>query len=343
MKSISKTDKQVQKFENSSGARIFKIPLEIFPGFWGHAYLVLIQDYRVLIDVGSGFGNSNAHLESGLAIVNQEFQESFELSDLTHILITHGHIDHFGGLSYVKEHTSAQIGIHELDVRNITNYEERLTVVAHHLDDFLIEAGVPEAHRNELIELYKLTKLSYHSVPVDITFHGNRMNLGPFEVIHVPGHCAGHVVVRLDDVLFSGDHVLGGISPHQAPESLTQYTGLGHYLESLESMRPWAGDIRLTLGGHNAPISDLPGRLDEIKFLHEERLERVLDLLVEPRTIREISKHLFGEVRNYNVLLALEEAGSHIEYLYQRGYLSITNLTEYESHNGSVPIMYHRL
>lgn len=343
MKSISKAEKKVQQFESSSGARIFQIPLEIFPGFWGHAYIVMLNDYRVMIDVGSGFGKSNDHLESGLAIVNQDLQESINFSDLTHILITHGHIDHFGGLSYLKERTQAKIGVHELDVRNLTNYEERLAVVALHLDDFLVEAGVPDARRSELIQLYKLTKLSYYSVSVDITFHGERMRLGPFEIIHVPGHCAGHVVLRLDDVLFSGDHILGGISPHQAPESLTLSTGLGHYLDSLDSMRPWADEIRLTLGGHNELITDLTRRVGEIKHLHEQRLEHVLDLLREPHTIREISKHLFGKVRNYNVLLALEEAGAHVEYLYQRGLLSIANLSDYESRNGSIPIIYHRL
>jgi hypothetical protein len=68
-----------------------------------------------------------------------------------------------------------------------------------------------------------------------------------------------------------------------------------------------------------------------------------MDLLGEPRTIRDISKKLFGKVSNYNVLLALEETGAHVEYLYQRGLLSIANLSEYESRIGSVPIIYQRL
>jgi glyoxylase-like metal-dependent hydrolase (beta-lactamase superfamily II) len=151
------------------------------------------------------------------------------------------------------------------------------------------------------------------------------------------------VVIRLDDVLFSGDHVLAGISPHQAPESLTLNTGLGHYLDSLEKARRWAKGARLTLGGHNEAIADLPKRIDEIKSGHEERLRKVLGLLGEPRTVADVSKELFGKTEGYNVLLALEEAGAHVEYLYQRGLLEIENLEEVSRNSRSVPIRYRRL
>jgi len=42
-------------------------------------------------------------------------------------------------------------------------------------------------------------------------------------------------------------------------------------------------------------------------------------------------------------LLALEEAGAHIEYLYQRGYLSISNLNAYRQSNFPIPIQYRCL
>jgi hypothetical protein len=69
-------------------------------------------------------------------------------------------------------------------------------------------------------------------------------------------------------------------------------------------------------------------------------LEKVIDFLSEPHTIVEISKYLFGEVQGYNVLLALEEAGAHVEYLYQRGFLRIENLTELENKVAPVVLKY---
>jgi glyoxylase-like metal-dependent hydrolase (beta-lactamase superfamily II) len=341
------TAQGVQEFRTSSGARIFQLPLLAFPGLSGFAYLVFVDDYKVLIDTGSGIGESNGHLQEGFSTVAEMMSHngygdtrSFSVSDLTHILITHGHIDHIGGLAYLRPLTNAGIGVHELDQRILTNYEERLIVVAHRLSEWLVEAGVPPDRRQQLLSMYQLTKSLFHSVDVDFTFEAIGMHLGPFEFLHVPGHCAGQVVIRLDDVLFSGDHILDDTSPHQAPERLTLSTGLDHYLKSLDAVEEWAGDVPLTLPGHKAPITDLRKRVNQIRELHRERLAQVLELMQEPKTIFEVAEILFGEVHGYNKLLAVEEAGAHVEYLYQRGLLKIENLSEYEKGDGPNPIRY---
>ena len=317
--------------------------MEAFPGFWGYAYLVIVDDYVVLVDTGSGFGEASQQLEAGLHAVSGLSGQDVGLANLTHIFITHGHIDHFGGLAYVRPRTSAKLGVHELDRRVLTNYEERLTIIARRLSNFLIDAGVSPERREKLLNLYLLTKSIFHSVNIDFTYEALGMKVGPFEMLHVPGHCAGHVVIQLHDVLFSGDHVLESTSPHQSPEHLTLSTGLDHYLKSLDALRSWANGVRLTLGGHKQPILDLTKRINAIHNLHMERLQKVLDLLEQPKTIAEVSHALFGEVSGYNVLLALEEAGAHVEYLDQRGLLEIENLKELEESYGQIPIRYCRL
>ena len=339
----------VKEFQTSGGARIFQIPLQEFPILWGYVYLVLYtdrdgQEYRVLIDTGSGFGECNKHLEAGLETAGQLAGQHLGLETLSHVLITHGHIDHFGGLGYVRSRTPARVGVHELDLRNLTHYEERLVVVSRRLGTFLAEAGIPAGERCQIIDMYQITKRLYHSEKVDFTYEACGMRLGPFEMLHVPGHCAGHVVIRLHDVLFSGDHVLEETSPHQSPEHLTLSTGLEHYLRSLDVLKAWAGDeIRLALGGHKDPIYDLPGRIESIHALHHERLARVRDFLGDAHSIAEVSRHLFGDAHGYNALLALEEAGAHVEYLYQRGLLGIANLKDYECGNEPDVILYQRV
>jgi glyoxylase-like metal-dependent hydrolase (beta-lactamase superfamily II) len=337
----------IRYFETDLGAKIYQIPLNLFPMLYGYVYLVLVTDasqaYRILIDTGSGYGESNLQLEAGLRTIAEQTGEAVLLENLTHVLITHAHIDHFGGLSYVRPRTQALIGIHELDLRNVINYEQRVMMASQRLCVYLHEAGVAADEVGKLIGMYNLMKSVSHSVRVDFTYEALGMRLGPFEILHVPGHSAGHVVFRLHDVLFSGDHVLNDTSPHQSPERLTLSTGLDHYLRSLDALQEWAGPVKLTLGGHKGPIFDLNTRLDAIRKLHFERLSRVLELLEAPLTISDVSRVLFGDVHGYNVLLALEEAGAHVEYLYQRGKLEIVNSKEFDYCEKPGPIYYQRL
>jgi len=329
-------------FSTAKNARIYRIPMEGFPNFWVYAYLVFVDDMIVLIDTGSGFGDSNQHLEDGLERARAQEGLASVMDALDYILITHGHIDHFGGLQFLLENTDAKVGIHELDLRNLTNYEERILVSERRLREFLVESGVDEDKREEIVRVYMVNKILFKYAPVDFTYNAIGMKLGRFEFCHVPGHSAGHVVIRLDDYIFCGDHVLNEISPHQWPERLTLNMGLGHYLDSLTKFEAWAGDkITLTLSGHNEPVSDLSTRIRQIKRIHAQRLERTLDILSEPRTIAEVSSELFPNVNGYDILLSVEEAGAHVEYLYQRGLLGIANVSEIEQ--GGVPLFYERL
>jgi glyoxylase-like metal-dependent hydrolase (beta-lactamase superfamily II) len=328
-------------YQTAGGAQIYRIILNEFPGLVGNSYLIIMDKYRVLVDTGSGFGKSNQDLEQGLDEISTIYGDDCSLKKITHIFITHGHIDHFGGLNYIKGRTDAKICIHEMDRRIVSNHNERLYMAAHRLEEFFIEAGVMPEQRLNLIEMYKITKNVFQSVNVDLTYEAIGMRLGPFKFIHVPGHCAGHVIIHLHDILFSGDHILKETSPHQSPQQITLSTGLNTYLRSLEIIRPLAKHVKMTLGGHEDPILSLKERIAEIRAVHQDRLQKVLNFLNEPHTVAEISKYLFGIVQGYTILLALEEAGAHVEYLYQRGFLEIINIKEMEENSMFGPIQYH--
>lgn len=333
----------IQQFETSEGAEIFQIPLHAFPGFSAYAYLVLVDDFKVLIDTGSNFHDSNQNLDQGFEQISDLIGKPLSLSDLTHVFITHGHIDHFAGLAYIRPKSKAKVGVHELDLRNLTNYEERLVVVSKRLASFLLESGVSSKRVGQLLDMYMMPKALFSSVEVDFTYETIGMKIGPFTFFHTPGHCAGAVLIKIHDILFTGDHILSDITPHQAPERLTLNTGLETYVQSLVFTKTLSKDITLALGGHKTPIRDINQRVDEIISSHEERLVAILQILENPNTIVGISKTLFGTTEGYNVLLAIEETGAHVEYLYQRGFLAINNLEAIQKSDNQIPIEYCRL
>lgn len=321
----------IQRFETAGGARIYRIPVEAFPQFITYCYVILEAGPPTLVDAGSGYGSSNDHLLQGIAALHDAFGEAVTVSDLTRILVSHGHIDHFGGVAFMAERTGARIGIHEIDRRVLVAYEERVIVATKDLRVYLERAGVGEKLRGSLLEMYGFAKQHVRSVKVDFSLDEDQP-LDGMRFIHTPGHCPGQVCILVDEVLLSADHILARTTPHQAPESITHYTGLGHYLESLAKIERTPG-IRLALGGHEAPVEDVYGRIQEIRASHQRKLERVLEIIQangEPATISDISKAMYPERHGYEILLALEEVGAHVEYLYQHGRLSVANLDEVE-------------
>ena len=335
---------KVEKYESSGGVRIYRIPVEAFPNFIGYCYLLFGAGDLTLIDTGSGIGSSNQDLLSGVEAISKDFGEGIRVSDIQRILITHGHIDHFGGLATMLDVSGgAKVGIHPLDRRILTNYEERRTVATKDLMIFLERAGVRQERREQLKEMYNWSKQHVRSVGVDFMVEEGQI-LDGMEFYHVPGHCSGQVAIRIDDILLSADHILSRTSPHVAAESITNWTGLAHYRESLRKIRKLEG-IRLVLGGHEDPIDDLHGRIDALQTRIDEKLQMMLDLIHdvgEPVHINEISKRRYPDKSGFDVLMALQEAGAFVEYLYDRGYLGIANLDKVEQEANPV-LLYHVL
>ncbi len=324
----------------SQGIQVFRLPLRLFPTLTGYAHLVLTPDALVLVDTGSGLPESNESLLEGFRRVSEVLGRRVTLGDVDLILITHGHIDHFGGLPFVREHTQAPVYVHSLDHRVLARFEERTVIATRDLDVFLRRAGVREKTRYALMEMYGFARSFYRSVSVDGHL-ADGMNMAHFHVCHVPGHCPGLVCLRVDDVLLVGDHVLPHTTPHLSPESITRYTGVGHYLASLVKLESVAEGVRVALGGHEEPMYDLRARINEIRHSIMRKLQQVLTLCEEPITIVELSKRRYPNVHGYDILLALLETGAYVEYLHERGYVDVTNWADIQD-DVTAPVLYQR-
>jgi glyoxylase-like metal-dependent hydrolase (beta-lactamase superfamily II) len=221
--------------------------------------------------------------------------------------------------------------VHELGLPTITTHEARLAILSHKLETFLAQAGIQKERRAELLNMYRFTKSLYHSVPVDCTYEAQDMRIGPFELLHVPGHCAGHVALKLGDVVFCGDLILEKVTPHQSPEELLPFMGVHHYLESLSAFGRWADDATLILNGHDDPIDNLSERVVKVRKNLFRRIEQTLDALNEPRTLAQVTEQVYSKMNGYNALLVIEKIGAYVEYLVQRGLVEIVNPNELDN------------
>lgn len=330
------TTNSIERFESNTGAVIFRLPVEVFPGFIGYTHLIVYQGQTTLVDVGSGLFNSHRDLLDGFDTLQERYGFTIQLKDINRIIISHGHIDHYGGAWQVKQvASSAEVAIHELTRSVLTNHDERMLVASYALRGFLDRAGVPDERKEHLQGMYRIDKSSQPHLPVDCVLQDGDVLDGNIEVIHVPGHAPGLIILRLGDVLLTADHILPETSVSLIPEALMPYTGVGHYIESLEKAARIEG-IHIALGGHEAPMPDYYEAARQTRDLALQKVERIITHCKEPRTLYEIAVSIYGHLDGYSELLKLMQTGARAEYLHQRGLLKIENVNALETEDNPV-------
>ncbi|MEN8239023.1 MAG: MBL fold metallo-hydrolase [Actinomycetota bacterium] len=107
-----------------------------------------------------------------------------------------------------------------------------------------------------------------HFVPDITVADGETVGVGSIELlaVHTPGHTPDHLCFRIDDVLFTGDHIMGG--------STVIIEDAAQYLDSLYLVRDL--DVARIEPGHGDAMDDAAAVIDDYI---DHRLERERQIL----------------------------------------------------------------
>jgi len=251
---------------------IFKIeiPIPDNPLRATNSYLVVSEDRFLIIDTGMNREECMKRMASSL----KELEVDLNRTDF---FVTHSHSDHIGLVSELKKDGS-KLFFNSPDA-------EVLQDPAHwtKLATFAAVNGFPEAEA--AIERHPGRKYLFRgSLDFDLLREGDEIRIGEyhFKCLETPGHTRGHICLYepRTKILFSGDHILGGITPNISRWA-EGADPLGEYLDSLKKVEEY--DIELVLPGHRNPLGNPEQRIKELINHHEARSMEILSILENGR------------------------------------------------------------
>ncbi|MEU5546072.1 MBL fold metallo-hydrolase [Streptomyces sioyaensis] len=310
----------------------------------GHTLVHLLETDRgpVLIDTGWDDPDSWDTLVAGVTACG------FALTDLHGVLITHHHPDHHGLSAKVREASGAWLAMHAADTAVVRRTREATPDRwLDHLIAKLAAAGAPDGHLAPLRTARaggggrRMPGLRA-ALPDREIDPGELLDLPGrrLRAIWTPGHTPGHVCLHLEEEhparrtpgfgrLFSGDHLLPGITPHiglyeDPAESAGEAADpLGDYLDSLERIGRLAPAE--VLPAHQHAFTDAGGRVRTLLAHHEERLAQLRTLLSEPRTAWQLAMAMewnrpWEQIPYGSRTIAVSEAEAHLRRLVKLGH-----------------------
>jgi glyoxylase-like metal-dependent hydrolase (beta-lactamase superfamily II) len=310
------------------GIHRLEIPVPfIEAGGPANAYAIEDADGRwTLFDTGIGTSDGIA------ALRGQASEHGVDLRRLSRIVVSHGHLDHFGNAQLLSEESGARVFIHEADVEKIVGDARFATLLRRHRAYFLSALGVP-------VDVLDQVQANADKQTSSSVRHVERARLGTLHdgevlefkhfsatVRHLPGHTPGLVCLHAERerIFFADDHVLARVSPNplldlSQGEGATKFRALARYLEGAK----WVRDLELeaVLPGHGKAFTGHRELLDGLFAFYGVRQQKLLAAIKTQgdASVYELLPALFPRREAWRLVLMLSEVLANLEVMEDRG------------------------
>lgn len=257
-----------------------------------NAYL-FTEPEPVLVDVGLGTAESWTALEAALT------KQGLAVADLSRILITHPHIDHFGQAGAIVAASAAEVWICELGASWLLDPAAMWAWrIGYYENEFLPRLGVSAEFAAEVIAFMKMELAASGPLPAErvTSFAPDAvLQLGgqSWQSLLTPGHASAHTCFYQPETrqLLSGDMLLP-LAPTPViepppPGHSARVPALPQFLQSLAMLEEM--EIDDVYPGHGAPFDNHRDVIGHQRARIERRKAECLELIRNGRhTIPEL-------------------------------------------------------
>lgn len=289
-----------------------------------NAYLVQGDSGYLLIDTGWDSDKTFDSLQKQMAEIGAD------VKDISQIVITHIHIDHYGLAGRLKQLSGAELAFHEAEREHFESLYTNRDALLEKISRWLALNGVPPTElayiRNNPFRPEQFTT----TARPDFTFHGGEtISTGELDlqVLWTPGHGKGHICFYepKNKLLIAGDCILPTITPNIGLHPESPENPLGEYLTTLKNLKKL--EVSLVLPGHEDPFAGLKPRIDELIRHHDRRNAEILAALRDsPKTAYQISTEITWEgaddwqdMSHFHKRLAIFETLAHLKLMMING------------------------
>jgi glyoxylase-like metal-dependent hydrolase (beta-lactamase superfamily II) len=264
-----------------------------------------MEPQRIELPVGWSMGSVNAYLfthpeiilvDTGVktdacwaALVEGLTLHGVAIRDISRVVITHPHVDHFGLAGRIVAESDAMVWVFDQGAPWLISLEEMWAErVTFYRQDFLPRIGLPP--ESEWLILKGVEELATLADPIPgdrvvVFYAGGALQMGErrWQIIHTPGHAAAQTVFYQSDTgqLLSADMLLAA-APAPVIEQPPAREGqrrpeLPLFLRSLDVLDALA--IETVLPGHGRPFGDPHQVIARQRARIRQRRDECLELI----------------------------------------------------------------
>lgn len=305
------------------GINQIKIPLARAGMDSINVYILEGTDGNLMIDTGW-------NTPEAFNFLAQEMKNSgFAMKDITDIVITHIHPDHFGLAGKIAELTGAKVFLSEADKSLLDSRYMHPERLLEETSVFLKANGVPDWELKTLTEAS--SNIRNYVTPVNgvnTVKTEEIISMAPFQfqVMVMPGHSPGHICLYEPNkkYLFSGDQILAEVVPNIGYHPQSGENPLGDYINSLNILSQL--EVRFVFPGHGSVFSGLSPKIDDIMRLQRDRMMAIQNFMgLEMKSAYDVARGIQWDINgvetSYDKLepidrrLAVMIVLAHLQYM----------------------------